>query len=40
MHVHREVQTRVVGKPDEFDKPPSTLGDVKTIDITIPPPKQ
>ncbi|MBN1510342.1 MAG: insulinase family protein [Sedimentisphaerales bacterium] len=35
-----KVQILVVGKPDEFDQPLSTLGDVKTIDITIPPPKQ
>jgi zinc protease len=35
-----KVQILVVGKPDDFDKPLSTLGDVKAIDITIPPPKQ
>jgi zinc protease len=35
-----KVQVLVVGKPAEFDQPLSTLGDVKTIDITIPPPKQ
>ncbi|MGA7614762.1 MAG: pitrilysin family protein [Thermoanaerobaculia bacterium] len=28
----------VVGKPEDFDKPLSSLGPVKTIDITIPPP--
>jgi zinc protease len=35
-----KVQILVVGKPDEFDKPLSTLGEVRTIDITIPPPKE
>jgi len=35
-----KVQILVVGKPAEFDQPLSTLGDVKAIDITIPPPKQ
>jgi len=35
-----KVQILIVGKPDALDKPPSTLGEVKTIDITIPPPKQ
>jgi zinc protease len=35
-----KVQILVVGKPDEFDKPLTTLGEVNTIDITIPPPKQ
>ncbi len=35
-----KVQILVVGKPEEFDKPLSTLGEVKTIDITIPTPKQ
>jgi predicted Zn-dependent peptidase len=35
-----KVQILVVGKPDEFDKPLTTLGAVKTIDITIPQPKQ
>jgi zinc protease len=33
------VQILVVGKPDEFDKPLTALGEVKTIDITIPAPK-
>jgi len=35
-----KVQILVVGKPDELDKPLSTLGEVRPIDITIPPPKQ
>ncbi len=35
-----KVQILVVGKPAGFDQPLSTLGDVKMIDITIPPPKQ
>lgn len=35
-----EVQVLVVGKPAEFDQPLTTLGDVKTIDIAIPAPKQ
>ena len=35
-----KVQILIVGKPDELDKPPSTLGQVRTIDITIPQPKQ
>ena len=35
-----KVQILVVGKPDDFDQPLSTLGEVKTIDITIPVPKQ
>jgi predicted Zn-dependent peptidase len=34
------MQILVVGRPDNLDKPLSTLGEVKTIDITIPPPKQ
>ena len=34
------VQILVVGRPDDFDQPLSTLGDVNEIDITIPPPKQ
>jgi predicted Zn-dependent peptidase len=28
-----------VGREEDFDKPLSTLGEVKTIDISIPPPK-
>ncbi len=35
-----QMQILVVGKPDELDQPLSTLGTVKTIDITIPAPKQ
>lgn len=35
-----KVQILVVGKPDEFDQPLSTLGEVRTIDITIPQPRQ
>jgi hypothetical protein len=35
-----KLQILVVGRPDDLDKPLSTLGEVKTIDITIPPPKQ
>lgn len=34
-----KVQILVVGKPGEFDQPLSTLGDVKTLDVTIPAPK-
>lgn len=33
-----QVQILVVGKASDFDKPLSALGDVRTIDITIPPP--
>lgn len=33
------VQILVVGKEEDFDKPLSTLGEVNTIDITIPSPK-
>jgi len=29
-----------VGRPDDLDKPLSTLGTVNAIDITIPAPKQ
>jgi predicted Zn-dependent peptidase len=35
-----QIQILVVGRPDDLDKPLSTLGEVKTIDITIPAPKQ
>ncbi len=35
-----KVQILVVGKPDQLDKPLSTLGEVKMIDVTIPPPRQ
>jgi predicted Zn-dependent peptidase/outer membrane lipoprotein-sorting protein len=31
--------TLVLGKPKDFDKPLSSLGSVKDIDISIPPPK-
>ncbi|MCL5280685.1 MAG: insulinase family protein [Planctomycetes bacterium] len=34
-----KMQILVVGRPDELDKPLSTLGEVKTIDVTIPAPK-
>jgi len=34
-----KVQILVVGRQEDFDKPLSTLGEVKVIDITIPPPK-
>jgi predicted Zn-dependent peptidase len=34
-----QVQILVVGKPDQLDQPLSTLGEVKTIDVTIPAPK-
>ena len=33
-----KVQILVVGKASDFDKPLSALGEVRTIDITIPPP--
>jgi zinc protease len=40
-HLHPDqVQILVVGKPDEFDQPLSTLGTVKTIDITIAAPQR
>jgi zinc protease len=40
-HLHPDqMQILVVGRPDDLDKPLSTLGEVKTIDITIPAPKQ
>jgi zinc protease len=35
-----KVQILVVGQPDGFDRPLSTLGQVNPIDITIPPPQQ
>jgi predicted Zn-dependent peptidase len=35
-----QVQILVVGRPDDLDKPLSTLGTVNAIDITIPAPKQ
>lgn len=34
-----EIQILVVGKEEDFDKPLSTLGEVNTIDISIPSPK-
>jgi len=38
-YLHKErMAVLVVGKPEDFDKPLSTLGPVKEIDITIPPP--
>ena len=38
-YVHRDqLAVLVVGNTKEFDKPLSSLGPVKTIDITIPPP--
>jgi zinc protease len=35
-----QMQILVVGKPEALDQPLSTLGAVKTIDVTIPAPKQ
>lgn len=35
-----KLQILIVGRPDACDKPLSTLGTVKTIDIAIPAPKQ
>jgi hypothetical protein len=32
------MQILVVGRPDDFDQPLSTLGDVRSIDVTIPVP--
>jgi zinc protease len=38
-YLHRDqMAVLVVGNPKEFDKPLSSLGPVKDIDITIPPP--
>jgi zinc protease len=38
-YVHKDqLKVLVVGNAAEFDKPLSTLGPVKTIDISIPPP--
>jgi hypothetical protein len=38
-YVHRnQLAVLVVGNPKEFDKPLSSLGTLKEIDITIPPP--
>ena len=38
-YVHRDqLAVLVVGNTKEFDKPLSSLGPVKKIDITIPPP--
>lgn len=40
-HLHPDkVQILVVGNPGEFDQPLSTLGDVRTIDISVPAPGQ
>ncbi|HOV77607.1 MAG TPA: hypothetical protein PLS24_06240, partial [Sedimentisphaerales bacterium] len=33
-----QVRILVVGNPEGFDKPLSTLGDVETLDVTIPSP--
>jgi predicted Zn-dependent peptidase len=35
-----KVQILAVGRPDDFDQPLSTLGEVNEIDITIPPPQK
>jgi zinc protease len=35
-----KLEILVVGRPDDLDKPLSTLGEVKTLDITIPAPKR
>ncbi len=35
-----KMQILVVGRPDDLDKPLSMFGEVKTIDIAIPAPKQ
>ncbi|MGH9499320.1 MAG: insulinase family protein [Terriglobales bacterium] len=38
-YVHKDrLAVLVVGNPPEFDKPLTSLGEVKTIDISIPPP--
>ncbi len=38
-HLHSDkLQILVVGRPEDLDRPLSTLGTVNTIDITIPPP--
>jgi len=38
-YLHKEqLALLVVGNPSEFDKPLSSLGPVKNVDITIPPP--
>ena len=38
-YVHKEqLAVLVVGKASDFDRPLASLGEVKTIDITIPPP--
>ena len=38
-YVHKDrLAVLVVGNPADFDKPLSSLGPVKEIDITIPPP--
>jgi zinc protease len=40
-YLHREKMTvLVVGNTAQFDKPLSTLGPVKTLDISIPPPPE
>jgi len=35
-----KVQILVVGRPEDFDQPLSTLGPINEIDITIPPPQR
>jgi zinc protease len=38
-YLHKEqLAVLVVGNPTEFDKPLSTIGSVKDVDISIPPP--
>jgi len=38
-HVHpEELIVLAVGRDDDFDAPLSTLGEVRAIDVTIPPP--
>ncbi|MDI6447591.1 M16 family metallopeptidase [Anaerobaca lacustris] len=32
------LQILVVGRPEDFDRPLATLGEVRSIDVTIPPP--
>ncbi|MFC1763016.1 M16 family metallopeptidase [Planctomycetota bacterium] len=40
-HYHPDkMQILIVGRPGDFDRPLSVLGDVNEIDITIPPPPQ
>ena len=38
-YLHKDqMRILVVGKAADFDRPLSSFGEVKTIDITIPPP--